>query len=138
MDDQLLAQVGDLKRLAEAADFKTLTAAEESLLEKVVRGDWAVCGTNSDDKDTRNNPENADGWGIERQIGARLLVWLCTDEKARKHVRGRGIQVYGADINESLDLVSLNISVPLRLQHCRLKGGLDLSGAEMSEPRPRG
>jgi hypothetical protein len=50
-----------LKRLAEAADFRTLSATEDNLLEKVVSGYWAVCGPNDDDKDTRNDPENAGG-----------------------------------------------------------------------------
>src|SRR5271157_3125284 len=131
MDDQTQAQAGGLKRLA--AKFGTLSAAENLLLDKVTSGDLAICGPNDDDKDTKNDPKDADQWGPERRIRAELVAWLCTNDQARKQVHPRGIQVYGADITGSVDLSFVNIPFQLRLQHCRLKEDINLRMAEVSQ-----
>src|SRR5271165_6314361 len=104
MDDQLQARADNLKRLAQAARFENLSAAEEEMLEKVSSGKLAICGPNDDDKDDRNNPKNADEWRDPRRVRAKLVAWLCTNGQARNLVHPRGIQVYGADIRGALEL----------------------------------
>ena len=130
MEDQPQGRASDLKALAEAK-FGKLSEAEKLLLQKVPSGEPAVCSPSHDYSD--NDPNNADGWAPTRQIRAELVGWLCMDQKARKHVHWRGIQVYGADINGPLDLSFVDIPFPLVLQHCRRKEGTDLSRAEVSE-----
>jgi hypothetical protein len=130
MDDQPQERVSDLKAMAEAK-FVKLSRAEKLLLEKVSTGDFAGCGPSDEDKD--NNPKDADNWGPERQIRAPLLGWLCMDQEARKHIHWRGIQVHGADIAGSLDLSFVNIPFALTLLRCRLKEGIYLQSAEVSQ-----
>jgi len=134
MDDQTQAQGGGLKQLAQAK-FGKLSAAENLLLESVPSGDWANCSKLNDKGD---DPKEADKWGAERQIRAELVAWLCTNEQARKQVHPRGIQVYGADITGPLDLSFVNIPFGLGFQRCRLKDGINLLRAEVSQLDLRG
>ncbi len=131
-EDQLQERASGMQALAEAK-FGKLSDAEKLLLGKVRSGDVAVCGPKHSDDDPDNDPQRADGWGRTRQIRAELLGWLCTDEQPRKRVHWRGIRVYGADVTGRLVLSFVNIPFPLVIQHSRLKGGIDLSGAEVSE-----
>ncbi len=131
MEDQPQGRATDLGELAQTKFGKdTLSHAENLLLEKVPTGEWAVCGPNRDEKST-NNPYDADNWGREREIRAALIVWLCVDQEARKHVHWRGIQVYGADVAGPLDLSFVSIPFQLAFEHCRLKGSINLSQAEV-------
>ncbi len=136
-DHHLHGHARDLKALA-TANFGKLTDAEELLLEKVPTGEWAVCGPNDDDADPNNNPKHADDWGPGRQIRAELVGWLCMDKDAREHVHGRGIQVYGANVNGPIDLSFVTISFQLSLEHRRLKADIDLSSAEVQRLDLRG
>jgi hypothetical protein len=122
---------GSLELLAKTK-FGTHSAAEEWLVRNTPLGKKAVCGANDDDADPGNDPQQANAWGRARQVRADLLVWLCTDEQARQHVRWHGIQLYGADLTGRIDLSSAQIPFPLVILRCRLSEGLDLSGASAS------
>src|SRR5271157_624309 len=135
MDDQTPAQGGGLKRLAQAK-FGNLVHAESLLLDKVTSGDLAMCGPNYSDKD--NDPKDADHWEPDRRIRAEPVAWLCTNEQARRQVHPRGIQVYGADISDSLDLSFVNIPFQLAFRHCRLKEDINLLRADVSQLDLRG
>jgi len=140
MDDQTQAQAGELQQSAQKqatglrglvpAQFGTLSAAENLMLEKAVIGEIADCST-LDDKGS--DLKEADDWTPKRRIRAELLAWLCTNELARKQVHPRGIQVYGADVTGPLDLSFANIPFQLRLLHCRLSEDINLSRAEVSD-----
>jgi hypothetical protein len=134
MENQPQGRASDLKALAEAKFGKeTLSDAEKLLLEKAPTGEWAICGPNDDNADPSNNPKDADNWGAARQIRAELLGWLCIDGDAQKQVHFRGIQVYGADITGLLRLWFVSFPFPLALQHCRLREGINLRRAEVSQ-----
>src|SRR5271165_6791017 len=108
--DEPQAQAGEPKQSAQKqatglkglvpAKFRTLSAAENLMLEKAATGELADCSTIDDKGD---DPQKADDWTPKRQIRAELVAWLCTNELARKQVHPRSIQVYGADITGPLD-----------------------------------
>lgn len=118
MEYQPQGRVGDLNRLAHGK-FGKLSDGEKLLLEKAPTGDPASCVLGPD--------------GSAQQIRADLVGWLCTDEGARKRVHSRGIQLTGADITGFLDLSFAPIPFQLALQHCRLKDGMNLRRAELSQ-----
>ena len=64
---------------------------------------------------------------------ADLVTWLCVDEKARQLAHWRGIQVFGADVIRPLDLSFVRIPFQLAFRHCRLKDGINLENAELSQ-----
>ena len=93
--------------------------AELELLRKSDTGEFAVCGPSIYDDDPANDPADADEWKNHREIRAALIRWLCVNPAAKELVDPRGIQVYGARIRDSLDLISVVASFPLHLAHCR-------------------
>jgi hypothetical protein len=114
-----------------------LSEAEKRLLRAAPKGGVAICGPNSDDNDTGNDPSKAAncgencGWGPERAIRAEIIRWLCVDEVARKRVDPKGIQVYGAKITGKLDLSNIATPFPLVLARCRLTDDADLRWAQL-------
>lgn len=142
MDEQPQGQAGDLKGLAQgqASDLKglaqskfgKLSAAERLLLEKVPTGEPAWC-PHPEYNGLQYDPKNADDWEPRHQIRAELLVWLCTDEQARRHLHWRGVQVFGADITGPLDFSFANIPLQLAFRECRLREDIDLMRAEVSQ-----
>ncbi|MEK6676238.1 MAG: hypothetical protein AABZ47_11375, partial [Planctomycetota bacterium] len=67
-----------------------------------------------------NYPGNADSWGPERVLRAEVIVWLCTDKKAKELVTHKGIQIWGARVDNELDLLDASIPFSLTLLRCRL------------------
>jgi hypothetical protein len=138
MDEQPQAQAGELKQLAEkfiATEFPddpTLWEAENLLLEKVPIGEPAWC-PHPEYMGLQYDPKNADDWGPQHQIRAELLVWLCTNEDARRHVHWRGIEVFAADITGPLNLSFANIPLQLAFRECRLREDTNLMLAEVSQ-----
>jgi hypothetical protein len=132
MDDQYREHASDLRALAEPG-FKDLTRAEKVLLDRVCRGEWAICGLSDEFNHESNNPKIDQPWEHQRRIRATLVAWLCTDQEARKHVHWRGIQVFGARIKGLLDLAFVSVPFQLAFEHCQLKDGIDLRRAEVAE-----
>ena len=121
--------------VAEArAKFGELTAAEERLLRCAESGDIAYCGPSDKDDDPGNDPANADAWGKERTIRAKLIRWLCIDSEANKHIDPRGIQLHAATIGDQsqekdLDLSEATVNFSLSFGLCKLEVPLCLMGA---------
>jgi hypothetical protein len=116
----------DLEALARRRFGNSLNEAERRLLRAAPKAppelSVAVCGPNSQDNDPDNDPAKADDWGIERQIRAELIRWLCLDQEASKRVDPRGVQVYGAMIAGVLDLSFVTVPFPLYFDHCLMAG----------------
>ena len=89
------------------------------MLSAAGKGEFAICGANSIDEDPNNDPVRA-AWGIDREIRAELIRWLCTDAEATKEVDPRGVRVYGARISGELNLSYVTVPFPLFLYRCRL------------------
>ena len=96
------AQTSELRRLI--SKFEPITAAEQELLQQAPTENMADCRFGGDD-----DPKDADKWGKNRRIRAKLLAWLCTNEQARKHVHPSGVWVRGADISGPLKLLFVKI-----------------------------
>ena len=125
------AQAAELKRLAQAAKFETLSKAENLLLEKAPTGEPAICAPGHDAKVF--DPRDADNWSPARRVRAQLVAWLCTTEQAKKLIDPRGIQLYGAEIVGPLDLSFASIPFQLGLQFCRLRETIKLHKTEISQ-----
>ena len=122
----------DLEALARAR-FTDLTDAEIKLLSAAPDGEVAVCGPNSKNDDPANDPSKADEWGADRQIRADLIRWLCVDQQAKELVDPKGIQAYGANIRDALDLSYVTVPFPLTLWRCRLMDPVNLRAVEIPE-----
>ena len=85
----------------------------------------AWCGPTPANED--NDPSKADKeWGLEREIRAEVIRWLCVDEKAKQEVDPKGVRVYGAKITGKLDLSYVIVPFPIKLEHCRLMEDAEL------------
>jgi len=120
----------DLEDLARAR-FDDLSDAELKLLRAAPKGEWAVCGPSANDGDAANDPSQADTWGPERAIRAKLIRWLAVDGEAAERVDPKGLQIYGAKITGELDLSFAVVPFPLRLTRCRLMANLSLTNAQI-------
>ncbi len=122
--------IPQLESLARAR-FTNLTAAEIKLLQAALQGKVADCSPNPGTDDIANDPSTAQSWGVERQIGAELIRWLCVDRDAKELVDPGGIQVYAAKISGALNLSSVSVPFPLVFARCSLDGELNLRHAEI-------
>ena len=120
-------KAGSLEALAQAQfPYREFTAAERKLLASAPKGKVAVCGPNSDPKDPANDPSKAErsegnrGWGREREIGADLIRWLCTDHRAKELVDPSGVHIQGAKITGELRLDYAIVPFPISLARCAL------------------
>ena len=126
---------GKLEQLAEQKFGKdNLKPRERDLMRAAPKSpqesNCAECGPTLADKN--NDPSKADKeWGPEHEIRAAVIRWLCVDEKAKHEVDPKGLQVYGAKINGSLDLSFVIVPFPLVLQHCRLREEAVLHDAKL-------
>ncbi len=115
-----------LETLASGRFPRRLTASERKLLSKAERGEVAYCGPSPNPGDPSNDPAKAEkskdnpGWGQDREVGADLLRWICTDSVARVQVDPWGIRIQGARITGSLVLAFVTVPFPIRLQNCAL------------------
>ncbi len=130
--DKDRTQNTDLEGLARAR-FTELTAAEIKLLQAAPKGEVAVCGPNSKNDDPANDPSRAEEWGEDRQVRGGLIRWLCVDRQAKELVDPKGIQAYGANIPDALDLSFVTVPFRLTLRHCRLMEPVNLHGVEMPQ-----
>jgi hypothetical protein len=121
-------KAGGLEALARAhfPRERGFTAAEWTLLAKTAKGQVAVCGPRSDPKDSA-------GWGREREIGADLIRWLCTDHKAKEQVDPWGVSIQAAKITGTLNLDSIVVPFPIRLWQCALSMNALLGHVEIPQ-----
>jgi hypothetical protein len=125
-----LAQfVKNIERTTNSRD-KQLNTAESLMVEAAFAGDIADCARLND---KGSNPGEADSWGEERRIRAAVIFELCTNAVALKHINQRGIQLYGADIINDLDLSFAAIPFPLALRRCRLRHPVKLTSAQLTQ-----
>ncbi len=113
------SKADELVSLAQA-EFSGLSEAELRLLRAAANGGQAVCGPSNNFNDASNDPAKSDGWGVEREIRAELLRWLCLDREASSRVDPAGLQVLGAKITGALNLSFGSVPFPLGLFRCRL------------------
>jgi hypothetical protein len=108
------------------------TEAEIELVRKAGIGGVAVCGPNMNDDELLNDPAKSSDWGPERHIRAALIRWICVDVRARKLVDPYGIRIYGAKINDVLDLSNVIVTFGLTLWQCHLAAPTILQSAELA------
>src|SRR5712692_2824939 len=82
-----------------------------------------------------NNPTNAMqyNWRDRRRVRAKLIRWLCGDEKARGLIDQHGIDIAGAWVDGVVDLSYLRINFPVILWQSRIPNGIKVTSAEMSD-----
>ena len=73
------ANADELISIAREA-FVNLSTAEEHFLRKNADGDFPDYRVGSEDRD---DPANANQWGLDRTIRAGCVRWLCITAKAR-------------------------------------------------------
>lgn len=111
-----------------SAEFE-LTEPEQKFLQAVAAGEEADY---RDEDEALNDPARAEEWGEERCLRASLLVWLCTDKKACKHITHRGLRVAGAKIIAGeLDLQFAHLELPLIFHQCAFPEPIDLTSAKV-------
>lgn len=111
--------------------FGELTAAERILVTVAPTGAFAVCGPSDRDSDPANQPGNAASWGNDRKIRANLIRWMCFDVNLSKLVDPKGIQIFGAKVEGTLDLSQVRIPFPIALLRCRLTQQMLLRATEV-------
>ena len=111
------------------AEFSDLKPAEVKVVRAATTTRQAQCGPQADVADPSNNPEYSEAgdpatgvaaWGIDREVRADVIRWLCTQEEAKKRIDPRGIQLLGARVTGELDLLHATVSFPVSMVHCRV------------------
>ena len=125
-----VGQPAELEQLARA-QFGVLSDAEIKLLRAAHEGKMAVCGTSQGRDDPGNHPGSAAEWGLERQIRAELIRWLCVDQEAKTYLDPKGISVAAAKIVGELDLSFVTVPIPLRIFNCCLTDDAHLNSAQL-------
>jgi hypothetical protein len=120
----------DLIGLA-SLQFGELSEAELRLLRAAPLGEVAVCGPNLDPDDPQNIPANADDWGPDREVRAKLIACLCRERQAADQIDERGIQAYAGRVTGELDLSFVGIAFPLSFARCSFHGPIYLTHATL-------
>jgi len=121
-----------LERMARQK-FGDLSACEQKLVEKVVTGETAFCGTVPRADDPSNDPARADEWGHDREVRATLIRWICADREAKQLVDPRGVQLTGAKVLGNLELDFVKVPFRIRIVHSAFTGRIHLMYAEVLE-----
>lgn len=111
-----------------AKQFTDLNDAEkDKLIPAVTSGKTADC---SDPTGAENDPTSADNWGESRTIRAKVIRWLCVDREAQRLIDPRGIIIYAAKIEGTLDLQSVTLPFAFALESCAIWDGIVLNFGE--------
>ncbi len=118
------APAPELLNLAEG-EFSNLTPAETALLKfagsyRSGPGEFALAGPSAKPDDPSNDPAHADKWGMEREVRAELIRWLCVDPRAKALIDPQGILLLGARIIGKLYLADVAIPFALTLRNCSI------------------
>lgn len=133
-----MAIADQLEALARA-EFPDLKIAEVKVVRAATTSSPAQCGPQADAADLSNHPEYSEtgdtakgvaAWGIDREVRADVIRWLCIQEEAKKRVDPRGIQLLGARVTGELDLRHATVSFPVSMVHCRV-GPIFLNGCQI-------
>lgn len=111
--------------------FTDLTESELKVLVAVTTGEIAYCGPSEEDNHPHNNPDLADFWGLERDIRAELVRWLCINRDAAAWVDPRGSGIHAARISGQVDLSFAVVRIPLFLIRCRIADAMNLRFAQI-------
>jgi hypothetical protein len=114
----------ELLNLAQS-EFSNLTPAETALLKfagsyRSAPGGFAAAGPSAKPDDPSNDPAHADKWGMEREVRADLIRWLCVDPRAKALIDPQGIRLLGARIIGQLYLADVTISFAITLRNCSI------------------
>ena len=96
--------------------FGELSLAERRLLNAAMNGFTAQCKCLAE---------------ADREIRAKVFVWLCTNPEAAARVTHFGISVSDATFSEKLGLDWAKISFPIMLSHCAFAHGISLAHAHI-------
>lgn len=122
----------DLETLARARFLDPpLTEAEFKLVRAAETGGIANCGR--DLPDSAAKPARAEEWGLQRQVRADLIWWLCTNASARALVHPEGIQLWSAQVSGALELSFAKVPFPLAIVNCRIMSCMTLRQAEIPD-----
>ena len=119
-----------LEELARA-EFSNLTEAELKLIRGATIGEFAVSDQSTDRADPSNDPARADSWANNREIRAKLVQWLCTNQEAIAFIDARGLMVGAAKITGELDLSFATVPFPLLMVGCQLTGVANFQYAKL-------
>jgi hypothetical protein len=133
-----MAIADQLEALARA-EFPDLQTAEVNVVRASTTTRPAQCGPQAQVEDPSNNPDFSEtgdtasgvaAWGLDREIRADVIRWLCIQEDAKKKVDPRGIQIIGARVTGELDLRHATVSFPVSMVCCRV-GSMFLNGCQI-------
>ena len=125
----------ELLELAEG-EFSNLTPAETALLKfagsyRSEPGGFAIAGPSAKPDDPSNDPAHADKWGMEREVRADLIRWLCVDPRAKALVDPQGIRLLGARITGKLYLADVMVPFALTLRNCSISERMTFEHASL-------
>jgi hypothetical protein len=109
--------------------FPDLTEPELKLLCAATMGQTASFGHLTDN--SYNNPDFADFWGLDRDIRAGLIRWLCVHPDAANKIDPRGIRIRTVRLSDQLDLSFAIVKFPLVFLGCNIKERIILSYAQI-------
>lgn len=116
--------------LARARFGDDLTDAEETLFTATANGIVANYREGDSDDDI-NDPENAEHWGEDRVLKANRIAWLCTDPSATKEVTDKGVNIWGARIEDEIQLSFARIDFPFMIYRSAIPDGIVLAHAQL-------
>lgn len=117
--------------------FGGLSCAEERVLESVPRGEGANClGCLAEGHSV--DLSQPDSMPTELNIRSELITWLCCDVNPRRFITRHGLEVFGAQFVELLDLTRADIPFPVAFERCALREPLLLAHAKVESLSLRG
>ena len=120
--------------LAQKEFQQELTNSETRFLAQSVTSEVTRFGPKNDDNNSPlSNPLSSGTWSPDRQIGARLIRWLCVDQKAKTLLDVKGIQLEGARITGVLDLSYANIPFRMSFRRCGFSETFRMHASETKE-----
>jgi hypothetical protein len=110
--------------------FASLSEAERRML-RAVKGERAVCGSDANDSNPANHPQDCEQWDDTRTIRADVIEWLCQNAAIHGRSASDGIHVYGAKVEGILDLSYADIPLPFWFERCYFKDEIWLKSAKI-------
>lgn len=110
--------------------FQDLSEAEKRVL-SAAKSERAVCGSDDDNSNPANNPQDGERWDKTRTIRADVIGWLCKNAAIYGRSASDGINVYGAKVEGILDLSYTDIPIPLWFDRCYFNNEVWLKNAKI-------
>ncbi|HEX5887574.1 MAG TPA: hypothetical protein VFY61_02675 [Pyrinomonadaceae bacterium] len=104
--------------------FGPLTAAEQKLLDSLLTGGAAQCGSADEQQ---NDPNKASEWEQDRAIRSSIVRWLCADKSALAAINSPRILIAHARFEGEMDLSGLTIGLSLVFLNCAIPDGVSIA-----------